>query len=185
MFQYRCIATLACLCALASIFAQSSAQDTLKKIPQTTILPGKSASKWYDKISIRGYSQFRYNRLLETNPELKCEQCDKSIGQGQSFSFRRGRILLSGDIHERVFLYLQFDYSSDASSSSKHFLQVRDAYVDYTFDKKKTFRVRAGQSKVPYGFENLQSSSNRLPLDRNDALNSALPNERDMGVFFF
>jgi hypothetical protein len=42
----------------------------------------------------------------------------------------------------------------------------------------KEYRVRIGQSKVPYGFENLQSSQNRLSLDRNDALNSAVVNER-------
>jgi hypothetical protein len=42
-----------------------------------------------------------------------------------------------------------------------------------------------GQSKVPYGFENMQSSQNRLPLDRNDALNSAVSNERDLGAFFY
>ena len=31
----------------------------------------------------------------------------------------------------------------------------------------------------------MQSSQNRLPLDRNDALNSAVSNERDIGVFFY
>ncbi len=31
----------------------------------------------------------------------------------------------------------------------------------------------------------MQSSSNRLPLDRNDALNSAVRNERDLGVFYY
>jgi hypothetical protein len=64
-------------------------------------------------------------------------------------------------------------------------LQVRDAYADVAFDKKKKeFRLRFGQSKVPFGFDNLQSSSNRLPLDRSDAINSAAPNERDMGAYF-
>jgi hypothetical protein len=53
-----------------------------------------------------------------------------------------------------------------------------------SFDAKKEFRVRVGQSKVPYGFENL-SSQNRLTLDRNDALNSAVANERDLGAFFY
>jgi hypothetical protein len=47
----------------------------------------------------------------------------------------------------------------------------------------KEYRVRIGQSKVPYGFENLQSSQNRLSLDRNDALNSAVV-KRDLGAFF-
>ena len=29
------------------------------------------AKKWYESVSIRGYSQLRYNRLLETNDSLK------------------------------------------------------------------------------------------------------------------
>jgi hypothetical protein len=45
--------------------------------------------------------------------------------------------------------------------------------------------VRVGQSKVPYGYENLQSSSNRLALDRVDALNSAVRDERDTGAFYY
>ena len=44
--------------------------------------------------------------------------------------------------------------------------------------------MRTGLSKVPYGFDNLQSSSIRGPFDRDDALNSGVPNERDMGLFF-
>ena len=31
----------------------------------------------------------------------------------------------------------------------------------------------------------MQSSSNRLSLDRNDAFNSAARNERDLGVFYY
>jgi hypothetical protein len=62
---------------------------------------------------------------------------------------------------------------------------LRDAYFDLGFDKKNEFRIRIGQSKVPYGFENMQSSQNRLPLDRADALNSAVSNERDLGAFFY
>ena len=81
--------------------------------------------------------------------------------------------------------YIQPDFASAVSSSSLHFGQLRDAYFDIGVDKKNTFRFRIGQSKVPYGFENMQSSQNRLPLDRNDALNSAVANERDLGVFFY
>ncbi len=63
--------------------------------------------------------------------------------------------------------------------------KFRDAYFDIGVDKDNEFRFRVGQSKVPYGFENMQSSQNRIPLDRNDALNSAVSNERDIGVFFY
>ncbi len=62
---------------------------------------------------------------------------------------------------------------------------MRDAYADLHLDKDKEFRFRVGLSKVPFGWENLQSSSNRVPLDRSDSLNSGVRNERDVGVFFY
>jgi phosphate-selective porin len=144
-----------------------------------------TASKWFEKISIRGYMQVRYNRLLETNPKLKCEQCDKSWGENGGFFLRRMRVIFFGQIHEQVYFYVQPDFASSASSTGLHFGQLRDAYFDVGIDKKNEYRFRIGQSKVPFGFENMQSSQNRLPLDRNDALNSALSNERDLGVFFY
>ena len=82
-------------------------------------------------------------------------------------------------------LYIQPDLASSAGTGNNHFAQLRDIYFDLAFDDAKEYRVRAGQSKVPYGFENLQSSQNRLPLDRADALNSAVSNERDLGAFFY
>ncbi|HYG50262.1 MAG TPA: porin [Flavobacteriales bacterium] len=140
---------------------------------------------WYESFSIRGYTQVRYNRLAENNPKLKCEQCDKSWGEGGGVFIRRMRIIFSGQVHERVYIYIQPDFASSASSTSLHFGQLRDAYFDVSLDKKNEFRFRIGQSKVPFGFENMQSSQNRLPLDRHDGMNSALSNERDLGVFFY
>ncbi len=144
-----------------------------------------ASSKWFDKVNIRGYAQVRYNRLLETNPLLKCEQCDRSWGEGGGFFMRRIRVIFYGKVSERVYFYIQPDFASAASSNSLHFAQIRDAYFDIGLDSKNEFRFRIGQSKVPYGFENMQSSQNRLPLDRNDALNSPLRNERDLGIFFY
>jgi hypothetical protein len=144
----------------------------------------KQSTPWYESFQIRGYLQTRYNRLLETNPDLECEQCDKSWGDGGGFFIRRARIIFSGQVSKRVYLYIQPDFASSAGTTG-HIAQLRDAYMDVGFDKNNQFRVRIGQSKVPYGFENMQSSQNRLPLDRNDALNSALSNERDLGAFFY
>jgi len=141
--------------------------------------------QWFESFSIRGYSQIRYNRLLETNSKLKNEQGDRSWGENGGFFIRRMRIIFSGQVNERVYFYVQPDFASSASSTGLHFGQLRDAYFDIGLDAKNEFRVRIGQSKVPFGFENMQSSQNRLPLDRNDALNSAVSNERDLGVFFY
>jgi hypothetical protein len=141
--------------------------------------------KWYESIAIRGYTQIRYNRLLETNENLNCEQCDRSWGKNGGFFIRRMRIIFFGQIHKNVYLYLQPDFASSPSSDRLHFAQIRDAYLDVGVDKDNEFRFRIGQSKIPYGFENMQSSQNRIPLDRNDAINSAVANERDLGVFFY
>lgn len=144
-----------------------------------------AAKKWYDNFSIRGYTQIRYNRLLETNGQLGCEQCDRSWGENGGFFIRRMRIIFFGQISKNVYFYIQPDFASSPSTERLHFGQLRDAYFDVGVDKDNAFRFRIGQSKVPYGFENMQSSQNRLPLDRNDALNSAVSNERDLGLFFY
>ncbi|WP_207784889.1 porin [Flavobacterium difficile] len=163
-----------------------SQNDTIKTmlISETKKEEEKPKKKWFELISLRGYAQVRYNKLLETNPNLGCEQCDRSWGGTSSFFVRRGRIIFSGQVHDRVFIYIQPDFASAAGTTNSLF-QIRDAYFDLSLDKDREYRFRIGQSKVPFGFENMQSSQNRITLDRNDALNSAVSNERDLGVFFY
>lgn len=150
--------------------------------------------RWYDKVSLRGYAQIRYNGLLSTNDKVSCDQCDRSWGTtsteadakaNNGFFIRRARLVLSGQIHPNVFVYFQPDFASSPGTGLNNFVQIRDLYFDISFDKKREYRVRIGQSKIPYGFENMQSSSQRLTLDRNDAMNSAILNERDLGVIFY
>jgi hypothetical protein len=160
--------------------------DSLKKTISKEEASSKTRAKWFESVSIRGYTQVRYNRLAETNPRLKCDQCDRSWGENGGIFIRRLRIIFFGQVHERVYFYIQPDFASAPSSAgAQHFGQIRDAYVDLGLDRKNEYRLRLGQSKVPFGFENMQSSQNRLPLDRNDALNSAVSNERDMAAFFY
>lgn len=161
----------------------SFAQFDSSKINLPAEIP--QPKKWYENFSIRGYAQIRYNRLLETNENLGCEQCDRSWGKDGGFFMRRMRIIFFGQINKNVYFYVQPDFASSPSSDRLHFAQIRDAYFDVSVDEDNEYRFRIGQSKIPYGFENLQSSQNRIPLDRNDALNSALSNERDMGVIFY
>jgi len=159
----------------ATLLAQSS--------PDGPVAPKPPAAAWYEKFRIRGYGQIRFNRLFESNPALQCEQCDRSWGDNGGFFIRRARVIIQGQIHPRVAIYLQPDFASTAGATG-HVGQLRDWYADVGIDASNEFRLRIGQSKVPYSFENLQSSSNRLPLDRADATNSANVNERDLGVFF-
>ncbi len=163
-----------------SAYAQekSTSLSEVQKVVNDTL-----ASKWYEKIQLRGYAHFRYNRLLESNSDFTNTTNDKSIGDKKGFFLRRARLTFFGEVSDRVYIYVQPDYAQDAGGSGQNYFQVRDAYFDYALTSDKEWRVRTGISKVPYGFDNLQSSSNRPALDRSDAINTAAPNERDTGVF--
>jgi hypothetical protein len=168
-----------------SAAAQVPAADTARVPADTVRAPRTAADKaWYERLSLRGYTQVRYNGLFRTNDALTCPQCDRSIGPNGGLFVRRARLVLSGDVSDRVSMYIQPDLASEVSGAL-HFAQLRDAYFDLALDAAKAFRVRVGQSKIPFGWENLQSSSNRLPLDRADGLNSAIPNERDLAVIVY
>jgi hypothetical protein len=172
--------------------APEPTSDELAPVPPEAGIPAPEPPEpppdppWYEKLRIRGYTQFRYNGLpnFDENDALINDQGDKYIGQGSGFGIRRARVILFGDVDPHVAVYLQTDFAS-AIGEQNHVAIVRDWYADLFVDSAREFRFRVGQSKVPYGFENLQSSQNRLPLDRADPLNSAVKDERDLGVFAY
>ncbi len=151
----------------------------------------KENKAWSNKISIRGYLQTRNTQMVggeDVGVNLFSDRSvgnDRSLGdQDKNFLIRRARVVISGDVGERLGIYIQPDFASSATGGN-NLGQLRDFYGDFYLSKDKVHRVRVGQSKVPYGFENLQSSQNRLALDRADALNSAVKDERDLGAFYY
>jgi len=144
---------------------------------------------WYEKYTIRGYAQFRFNETLNLQDGSYPGYLpgDNSVGDNTSFLLRRARLIISGDVSEHLGIYLQPDFAAfiPGVSDQIKYVQIRDWYSDLYLDTGKVNRIRIGQSKIPYGWENMQSSSNRLSLDRNDAFNSAARNERDLGVFYY
>ncbi len=169
--------SLSLLALLVVLWSNAAAQT-----PDSTPKPARKP--WYERLSLRGYAQFRYNDLFSSNPAIRCDQCDRAIGGTEEFSVRRARLVLSGDLADWVSIYIQPDLAQ-ASGGAEFFLQMRDLYADVYADKAKMLRFRLGLTKVPYGWENLQSSSNRLPFDRSDPINSGSPGERDLGLFAF
>jgi hypothetical protein len=154
------------------------------------ISAAQDRSAWASNLQIRGYVQSRYTELLSGDKGINLWS-DRSVGDEHSlgdadknYLIRRARIVLQGDIGERLSIYIQPDVAS-AAGTTGNIVQMRDAYGDFYLTTDRVHRLRIGQSKVPYGFENMQSSSNRLALDRNDALNSAVRDERDLGVFYY
>ena len=146
--------------------------------------------EWYENINIRGYTQMRYNSTLwyDEDQAGPYHPNDKSVGPNNNFFLRRVRLIFSGDISDQLYIYIQPDFASSLSGVSDpgaiNYGQLRDCYGDCYITTDKVHRLRVGQSKVPYGWDNMQSSSNRLPLDRADFIN-ATKSERGLGVFYY
>ena len=151
-----------------------------------------------NSVKLRGYVQVRNTTMLGGDEGINLWS-DRSVGDDKSlgdadknFLIRRARLVIYGDYGDHLSYYIQPDFASSVggttnsnASGAGNFAQLRDAYGDLYFDKTRVHRIRLGQSKVPFGFENLQSSQNRLALDRADALNSAVRDERDLGAFYY
>lgn len=147
------------------------------------------------KVNFRGYVQNRSNWMLGGDGDNASNPVDmwmdRSVGTDRSinatdknFFIRRARLIIFGDVGDRLSYYIQPDFNVNTGGNNG-FVQLRDAYGDIYITKNREHRVRVGQSKVPYGFENMQSSSNRLAHDRADSLNSAVRDERDTGAFYY
>lgn len=163
---------------------QRKLEERIDKLASSAPPPAAlTPKKWYDSLSLRGYLQVRYNDVIRGDEDVRLWN-DSSVGEDRGFLIRRARLIVSGDVSERVFIYLQPDFANNVGDTGG-VVTLRDAYGDLHFDKAKEYRLRVGQSKIPYSFEDMQSSQNRLALDRNDALNSSTLSERDLGAFFY
>ncbi|MCW0221193.1 MAG: OprO/OprP family phosphate-selective porin, partial [Prosthecobacter sp.] len=111
--------------------------------------------KWYENLKMGGYAQVRYTALYGENAQNLNVPSDKSVSDTESLMIRRGRLKVSGDVSDHLYIYAQTDFAG--STGGDYTLQMRDLYADIALDADKEFRFRVGQSKVPYGFVNMQS----------------------------
>jgi len=208
------VAVTVCVIGLGLVFAANTAQagveDLLYEKGQITkeewlklkadeekkeaiIQDRATIKRWFDKISIRGYLQFRYT-YLPGEKKLRNEY-DSTIKDDTGFNFRRARVIFSGDITDWLSFYLQPEFATvvggTTGDASNNFVQLRDAYTDIFLPvpllgfAEKELRLRAGLSKIPFGWETLQSSQQRIAFDRSDGINSAVNGERDLGLFIY
>jgi hypothetical protein len=148
--------------------------------------------EWFGRMSIRGYVQTRYTHVFGSGVDnaatMLHSPTETNISERDTFLMRRARMIFSGDVHDHLFLYWQMDAQASVpgsyNESNASGLQTRDMYGDVSLDHDKEHRIRIGISKVPYGFVNLQSSQNRLSIERPEALNSAVEGERDLGAYY-
>lgn len=142
-------------------------------------------STWYANIQLKGYVQMRYSQFFESDECFGNEQGDAMMTNHSGLYFKRIRISIKGNLGSYISYYIQPDFASAITADKLNSVQLKDAYIHINFWQKENLRLRAGLSKVPFGFDNMQSSSRRLAFDRADGINSAVPNERDLGLFLY
>jgi hypothetical protein len=186
------------------LLAQRKAIEEIKAMKGVD-LKSSLKDKWYEKLSIGGYVQTRFTHVMSPDGSFDMQNgkylnvpADRSVRAQDSIYFRRARLKLSGDVSERLYVYAQVEFAGTLSgytrsagsqstidtTATQNLLQMRDFYGDIALDRDKEHRIRVGVSKVPFGFVNMQSSENRLAMERADALNSAVEGERDLGAYY-
>ena len=71
VFVKNIILIIATFCALNNA-AKAASMEPLTDTTKVLKIAEKPAAKhWYESLQMRGYTQVRYNRLGETNPNLK------------------------------------------------------------------------------------------------------------------
>ena len=164
------------------ITAEERAQ-ALESAAVAKLAAGPREIPWYEKLKIDGYTQFRFTENLDDASKSLNVPADKSVSTTEGLLLRRGRFKITGDVTPRLHVYSQLDFAASTGATSLS-LQARDLYADIAMDDDREHRVRAGLSKVPYGWVNLQSSQNRIVTERPEALNSAVEGERDLGLYY-
>ena len=165
------------------ITAEERAQ-ALEQAAIAKLASGPKETAWYDKLKIDGYTQFRFTENLDDASKALNVPADKTVSTTEGLMIRRGRFKITGDVTPRMSFYSQLDFAASTISGASLSLQARDLYADIALGDSLEHRLRAGLSKVPYGWVNLQSSQNRIAMERPEALNSAVEGERDLGLYY-
>lgn len=150
----------------------------------------QNKSGWTNNIQMRGYAQLRYNEMVGGDRGINL-WTDRSVGDQDSLGdsdknlvIRRARVVIEGSLGSRASFKIEPDFSTTVSGSL-NVVQIREAFGEINLTDDKVNRVRIGATKVPFGFQELMSSSAWMTLDSSDAFESAVKDERDTGAFYF
>lgn len=126
--------------------ADETAAAKAKEAPTFTAGPNgfswNSADKAYS-LKLRGYAQADARYFLDDD--------DKKVSD--TFLLRRARVIIDGQVGKKVAFRIAPDFGGGSS-------QLQDGYLDYK--SSDTLNLRFGRTKVPFGLERLQSSTETL-----------------------
>ncbi len=159
------------------------AEEERRVFEQSTELQMAGNPRWYERIRVTGYMQFKYN-MGATDRRFDLPLND-SFGdqQGNEFYARRLRLVFQGQVSERVAFFTQFALEGNQQQLSA--AEIIDAYSDFYLTKDKVNRIRWGLHRVPNSFDTYRSSTNRQEMDRHESVQSGAPGERDLGIAYY
>ena len=141
---------------------------------------GITISSGVNSLSIGARGQFRWT--LDDREQADADTTGSGLGNPDGpvsqFDVPRLRVTLSGGVYRAWLRYLfQFDFSRTAGEGAS---KIKDAFVEIR-PVGRSYRVTAGQFKVPFGLQQITSSGRLQFVDR--AITDAKFNPaRDMGV---
>ncbi len=158
------------------------AEEERKRFERAAEAQFAGAPRWFERIGVNGYAQFRYTMRSQNN--LTNQQGESFSNRNpQDFFFRRIRLVFEGQVSERIAFFMQYALEGDGFATSNN--EMVDMYGDYYLTKDKVHRVRFGLHRVPNSFDTYRSSSQRQELDRAEAIQTGAPGERDLGLAYY
>lgn len=124
----------------------------MKKILLAALMMGatlstQAQSKWYDNVKFSGYGMVQY------------QASDKYEAETNAFNLRLVRMALEGRAHEDFYWKAQmqingnaFDTKADGKTKNNMTIRLVDLFGEW--QKYEFFKVKAGQFKRPFTFEN-------------------------------
>lgn len=159
------------------------AEEERRVFEQSAELQMSGNPRWYERIRVNGYSQFRYN-LGASDGRFDLPLND-SFGdqQANEFYVRRLRLVFQGQVSERIAFFMQFALEGGQQQLAAN--EIIDNYADYYLTKNRVHRLRLGLHRAPNSFDTYRSSTNRQELDRHESIQSGAPGERDLGIAYY
>jgi hypothetical protein len=157
------------------------AEEERKMMERTAESQFISSPRWFERINVNGYAQFRYSTRSDaklTNPLGE----SFSNSNPQDFFLRRIRLVFQGQVSERIAFFMQFALEGNGFATANN--EMVDMYGDYYLTRDKAHRLRFGMVRAPNAFDTYRSSSQRQELDRAESIQTGQPGERDLGIAY-
>jgi hypothetical protein len=128
----------------------------------------KPKPKWTDTVKVSGYAQTRFQHY----PDAEGDDPDNE------FLVRRARVKVTASPTDRMEGQFEVELGEGEVAAT-------DAWLQYDASPGGNWRVRAGQQRMPFGFEVPQPTQLVLPLEPSWVGRTMFPGLRDTGVVVY